>query len=173
MSAAAVPAETPDVAGVPVAAPAEAATVEVDAAPAAGPAADSSSATPYTCLVVWEETAWVLCAPCDTTIMDATQLKHHLSTQSHKSAVRKVVDASPEAENGAPAPVDASASVDRCRALLSAPTTPAQEVLRNRYLASAWPASVTAAHLPRVPILSVRADSAVCYQCSTVAPTAK
>eukprot|EP00170_Pyropia_yezoensis_P007550 contig_30963_g7573 len=126
MSAAAVPAETPDVAVATVAAPAEAAT-----------------------------------------------LKHHLSTQSHKSAVRKVVDASPEAENGAPAPVDASASVDGCRALLSAPATPAQEVLRNRYLASAWPASVTAGHLPRVPILSVRADSAVCYQCSTVAPTAK
>ncbi len=36
-----------------------------------------------------------------------------------------------------------------------------------------WPASVTATHLPRIPHLSIRPDFSVCYQCHTVAPTAR
>ncbi len=117
--------------------------------------------------------------------MDAAQLKHHLSTQSHKSALRKLVAdketattgqggtdvrSPPSSSSKAPLP---SATVESARELLSSPPRPAQVALRERYQLHAWPASVTATHLPRIPHLSIRPDFSVCYQCHTVAPTAR
>ncbi|KAK1857366.1 hypothetical protein I4F81_012925 [Pyropia yezoensis] len=92
--------------------------------------------------------------------MDAAQLKHHLSTQSHKSALRKLVAdketattgqggtdvrSPPSSSSQAPLP---SATVESARELLSSPPRPAQVALRERYQLHAWPASVTATHLP-------------------------
>jgi len=130
----------------------------------------AAAAAPFTGLLVWQEAGDVICVLCDTPLRHGSQqLKHHVSSSTHKAAVT-AADGTDAGAMVPPVPHMAVAvsTADECIAALDA--TPSQVATLDRYnkQSKSWPASADAPHLPPLPKLSARHKTVVCYQCQSV-----
>jgi len=137
--------------------------------------AGGPAGAPFTSLLVWKEPSVVICALCDMTLgRGPQQLKHHVSSSTHKAAVTAATAAgrTNAVAMVPPAPHAAVAvsTADECVSALEAAATPSQVATLDRYKndAKSWPSSADAPHLPPVPASSARHNTVVCYQCRSV-----